>query len=33
MRPMRLGLDWWAVILAAVAATIVKSGLVSSIPW
>jgi hypothetical protein len=29
----RLSLDWWAVILAVVAAVAVKSGLLPAVPW
>ena len=30
---MRVSLDWWAVLAAAVAALLIKSGLVARIPW
>ena len=30
---MRLSLDWWAVLAAAVAVILVKSGIVGNIPW
>ena len=30
---MRLSLDWWAVLVAAVAAILVKTGLIARIPW
>ena len=30
---MRLSLDWWAVIAAAVAVALIKAGLISGIPW
>jgi hypothetical protein len=30
---VRLGFDWWAVILALVAALAVKFGVVPHIPW
>jgi len=30
---MRLSLDWWAVIAAAVAVVLIKAGLISGIPW
>ena len=30
---IRLSRDWWAVIVAAVTAAIVKLGLVPRIPW
>jgi len=30
---MRLSLDWLAVLAAAAAALLVKSGLVAGIPW
>lgn len=30
---MRLSLDWWAVVAAAAAAILVKTGLVAGIPW
>jgi hypothetical protein len=31
--PVRVSLDWWAVLAAAVAVILIKSGLVSGIPW
>jgi hypothetical protein len=31
--PMRMTRDWWAVLLAAVAAVLVKLGLVEGVPW
>jgi hypothetical protein len=30
---MRLSLDWWAVLAAAVAVILVKTGLIAGIPW
>lgn len=30
---MKLSLDWWAVIAAAVAVALVKAGAVPHIPW
>jgi len=30
---MRLSLDWLAVLAAALAALLIKSGLVSGVPW
>jgi len=30
---MRLSLDWWAVVDASHAVVLVKSGIVSRIPW
>ena len=30
---MRMSRDWWAVLLAAVAAALVKIGVVSGVPW
>jgi hypothetical protein len=30
---MTLSRDWWAVIVAAIAAVLVKLGLVAGIPW
>jgi len=30
---MRVSVDWWAVMAAAAAIILVKSGLVSAIPW
>jgi hypothetical protein len=30
---MRLSLDWLAVLAAALAALLIKSGLVAGIPW
>jgi hypothetical protein len=30
---MRVSVDWWAVMAAAAAIILVKSGLVSGIPW
>jgi hypothetical protein len=32
-KTMRMTRDWWAVLLAAVAAVLVKLGLVSGVPW
>jgi hypothetical protein len=31
--PMRISLDWWAVLAAAVAVVLIKTGLVAGIPW
>jgi len=31
--PLRVSLDWWAVIAAAVAVCLIKAGVVPSIPW
>src|ERR1051325_909801 len=31
--PVRMSLDWWAVLAAAVAVVLVKIGVVSGIPW
>jgi len=28
-----MSLDWWAVVAAAVAVVLVKTGILSSIPW
>jgi len=28
-----MSLDWWAVLAAAVAVVLIKSGIVSRIPW
>jgi len=33
MRSVRLSLDWWAVLAAAAAVLLIKSGLVSRIAW
>jgi len=33
MSPIRLSRDWWAVLVATVAAVLVKLGVVSGIPW
>jgi hypothetical protein len=30
---VRLSLDWWAVLAAAAAVLLIKSGVVSGIPW
>jgi hypothetical protein len=30
---VRVSLDWWAVLAAVVAVILVKTGLVSGIPW
>jgi hypothetical protein len=30
---MRMTSDWWAVLLAAVAAVLVKLGVVQGVPW
>jgi hypothetical protein len=30
---MRISLDWWAVLAAALAVILVKSGLVAGIAW
>jgi hypothetical protein len=30
---VRISLDWWAVLAAAVAVILVKSGIVGNIPW
>jgi hypothetical protein len=30
---MRLSLDWWAVLAAALAIIMVRSGLIAGIPW
>jgi hypothetical protein len=30
---MRMTRDWWAVLLAALAAVFVKLGVVSGVPW
>jgi hypothetical protein len=30
---MRMSLDWWAVLAAAVAVVLIKAGIVSGIPW
>jgi hypothetical protein len=30
---MRMSRDWWAVLLAALAAVLVKAGLISGVPW
>jgi hypothetical protein len=30
---MRMTRDWWAVLLAAIAAVLVKVGLISGVPW
>ena len=30
---VRMSLDWWAVLAAAVAIILIKTGLVSGIPW
>jgi hypothetical protein len=30
---MRMSLDWWAVLAAAAAVLLIKTGVVSRIPW
>jgi hypothetical protein len=30
---MRMSRDWWAVLLAAAAAALVKFGVISGVPW
>ena len=30
---LRLSLDWWAVVAAAVAVALVKLGLIAGVPW
>ena len=30
---MRISLDWWAVLAAAIAAILIKAGLIAGIPW
>jgi hypothetical protein len=30
---MRLSLDWWAVLAAGLAVVLIKTGIVSRIPW
>jgi hypothetical protein len=30
---VRISLDWWAVLAAAVAVLLIKTGVVSGIPW
>jgi hypothetical protein len=30
---VRISLDWWAVLAAAAAVLLIKSGVVSGIPW
>jgi hypothetical protein len=30
---VRISLDWWAVLAAAAAVLLIKSGFVSGIPW
>ena len=30
---VRISLDWWAVLAAAVAVVLIKAGIVSRIPW
>jgi hypothetical protein len=30
---MRVSLDWWAVLAAALAVVLIKTGLVPRIPW
>jgi hypothetical protein len=32
-KKLSLSLDWWAVIAALSAAALIKSGLISNIPW
>jgi hypothetical protein len=30
---MRLSRDWWAVLIAAFAAVLVKLGIIAGVPW
>jgi hypothetical protein len=30
---MRLSLDWWAVLAAALAVIVIRTGLIAGIPW
>jgi hypothetical protein len=30
---MRLSVDWWAVLIAALAVVLVKLGVVGGVPW
>ena len=30
---MRMSLDWWAVLAAAMAVALIKTGVVAGIPW
>jgi len=30
---MRISLDWWAVLAAATAVVLIKTGLIVGIPW
>jgi hypothetical protein len=30
---VRISLDWWAVLAAAAAVLLIKSGLITGIPW
>jgi hypothetical protein len=30
---VRMSLDWWAVLAAAVAVILIKTGIVANIPW
>jgi hypothetical protein len=30
---MHISLDWWAVLAAAIAVVLIKTGLVAGIPW
>jgi hypothetical protein len=30
---VRISLDWWAVLAAAAAVLLIKSGLIAGIPW
>jgi hypothetical protein len=32
-KTMRMTRDWWAVLLAAIAALLVKLGVVQGVPW
>jgi hypothetical protein len=33
VRSVRISLDWWAVLAAALAVLLIKSGLVAGISW
>jgi hypothetical protein len=30
---MRLSVDWWAVIIAALAVILIRTGIITGIPW
>ena len=33
LAPMRMSIDWWAVLAAGAAIILIKTGVVAGIPW